>query len=82
MVQETKTTKRLAAKTVLMASSALACLTASAAAQLESPSEDDSVDEIIVTGYRAALRDALQEERASDNLVEVIEAVDIGKLPD
>lgn len=81
MTNET-TKQRIAVKTMLMVTSALACLTASAAAQIDRPSEDDSVDEIIVTGYRAALRDALQEERASDNLVEVIEAIDIGKLPD
>lgn len=45
--------------------------------------EDDQVGEtIVVTGIRSSLASALNEKRASDNLVEVIEAEDIGKLPD
>ncbi|MEP9400529.1 TonB-dependent receptor [Sphingomonas sp. VNH70] len=39
-------------------------------------------EEIIVTGIRASLQSALGEKRLSDNLVEVIQAQDIGKLPD
>lgn len=39
-------------------------------------------EEILVTGIRASLRNALEQERAADNLIEVIEAEDIGKLPD
>ncbi|WP_114521622.1 TonB-dependent receptor [Altererythrobacter sp. ZODW24] len=42
--------------------------------------EDDNV--IVVTGIRASLANALEEKRQSDNLVEVIQAEDIGKLPD
>lgn len=82
MTDGTNRARRLTVKALLMASSAAACLTAGATAQIEGPERDDEVDEIIVTGYRQSLRDALEEERASDNLVEVIEAVDIGKLPD
>lgn len=37
---------------------------------------------IVVTGIRSSLRSALAEKRTSDNLVEVIQAEDIGKLPD
>ncbi|NJO12503.1 MAG: TonB-dependent receptor [Gammaproteobacteria bacterium] len=40
------------------------------------------VEEIIVTGIRSSLASALTEKRQSDNLVEVIQAEDIGKLPD
>lgn len=39
-------------------------------------------DDIVVTGIRASLQSALAEKRTSDNLVEVIQAEDIGKLPD
>jgi len=39
-------------------------------------------EEIVVTGIRASLENALAEKRNSDNLIEVIEAIDIGKLPD
>lgn len=37
---------------------------------------------VIVTGIRSSLQNALQEKRSADNLVEVILAEDIGKLPD
>ena len=39
-------------------------------------------DEIIVTGIRQALDSALRQERTADSLIEVIQAEDIGKLPD
>lgn len=44
--------------------------------------QDNPTDEIIVTGIRASLENALVEKRQSANLVEVILAEDIGKLPD
>lgn len=40
------------------------------------------IEDVYVTGIRASLQNALIEKRNSDNLVEVIQAVDIGKLPD
>lgn len=43
---------------------------------------DTQTDEILVTGIRSSLASALNEKRTSDNLVEVIQAEDIGKLPD
>ncbi|CAL1692638.1 Vitamin B12 transporter BtuB [Brevundimonas subvibrioides] len=46
------------------------------------PDQADQVDEIVVTGIRASLQSALSQKRNADNLVEVIEAEDIGKLPD
>jgi len=42
----------------------------------------EELEEIVVTGIRTALESALQEKRFSDNLVEIIQAEDIGKLPD
>jgi len=44
--------------------------------------QDADPDEVIATGIRQSLENALIEKRASDNLVEVILAEDIGKLPD
>lgn len=38
--------------------------------------------EVVVTGIRSSLQSALQEKREANNLVEVIQAEDIGKLPD
>ncbi|MEP6391646.1 MAG: TonB-dependent receptor [Halioglobus sp.] len=40
------------------------------------------LEEVIVTGIRASLASAIDQKRDSDNLIEVIVAEDIGKLPD
>ncbi|GHA04802.1 TonB-dependent receptor [Arenicella chitinivorans] len=46
-------------------------------------SDDDSVlEEVVVTGYRASIRDSIDQKRFSDVVVESISAEDIGKLPD
>lgn len=42
----------------------------------------DDGQAIVVTGIRSSLQSALNQERSADSLVEVIEAEDIGKLPD
>lgn len=42
--------------------------------------EDGEV--IVVTGIRSSLQSALAEQRNADSLIEVIQAEDIGKLPD
>jgi TonB-dependent receptor len=47
----------------------------------EVPAESE-VEVIQVTGMRASLTNALAEKRDTDNLVEIINAIDIGKLPD
>ena len=44
--------------------------------------QDDEIEEVIVTGIRGALASSIDQRRQSDNLVEVIVAEDIGKLPD
>lgn len=44
--------------------------------------EGPVLEEVIVTGIRGSLQSALIEKRNSDSLIEVIHAVDIGKLPD
>ena len=56
----------LSASTLAMATSAFA----------------QSNDEVIVTGIRASLENAIVEKRQADSLIEVILAEDIGKLPD
>ena len=43
---------------------------------------DESVDEVIVFGIRRSLETALEAKREISNLTEVINADDIGKLPD
>lgn len=67
----------------LLTGSALALSAVPAMAQ--DASDDPVVDEdevIIVTGIRSALQSALNEERNAGSLIEVIQAEDIGKLPD
>ena len=44
--------------------------------------DDEPIEEIVIVGIRSSLQSALNEKRASDNLVEVIQTEDIGKLPD
>lgn len=48
-------------------------------AQADGP---EITEEVIVTGIRSALQNALEEKRDSSNIKEVIQAEDIGKLPD
>ena len=44
--------------------------------------EEPLLEEVLVTGIRGALANALDQKRDSANLVEIIQAEDIGKLPD
>lgn len=70
----------LSATAMSMASSAYA---AEAQAQAEAKAKaEESVEVIQVTGMRASLTSALAEKRDTTNLIEVINAIDIGKLPD
>ncbi len=69
----------------LLTGSALAFMPSVAFAQ--DADNADSVAEgeentIVVTGIRSSLQSALNEKRNADSLIEVIQAEDIGKLPD
>jgi len=66
----------LSATAMSMASSAYA-----AEAETQAQAEE-SVEVIEVTGMRASLTSALAAKRDTSNLVEIIDAIDIGKLPD
>jgi len=44
--------------------------------------QDEPLEEVVVKGIRGSLASAIDQKRNSDNLVEVIIAEDIGKLPD
>lgn len=59
-----------------------ASLIALASAGVATAQDAGAEDEVIVTGIRASLENALIEKRNSNSLVEVIIAEDIGKLPD
>ncbi len=76
---EARASKRLAA--VFLAGTAMAMIATPAMAQdADTGQADDNV--IIVTGIRASLDSALNQKRNADSLIEVIQAEDIGKLPD
>lgn len=66
--------------TTTIAAALLAAPMAYAADDAEASAED--VEVIEIRGIRSALTSALNEKRDANNLVEVIQAEDIGKLPD
>jgi len=55
---------------------------ASAAGAHAQTAESAQVEEVVVTGVRKSLRDALAVKQGSDKVVEAISAKDIGVLPD
>jgi iron complex outermembrane receptor protein len=70
-------------KSMLLAGVAMPFAHAAAYAQETNEADAaDELEEIVVTGIRASLSSALAEKRKAPNLVEVIKADDIGKLPD
>ncbi len=81
---------RISATAALLAGTAWVAIASPAVAQESSTEPQETVAggnpdtdaDIVVTGIRASLQSALGEKRRSDNLVEVIKAQDIGKLPD
>ena len=54
----------------------------SAPAPEQKKDEVTKVETVIVTGIRGALQQSVRQKKDSDNLVEVITAEDIGKMPD
>ena len=65
----------------VLSASALNIATLAHAQQADAGAQDN-LEVIEVSGIRSALANALAEKRQADNLVEVIMAEDIGKLPD
>ncbi|MEP7242849.1 MAG: TonB-dependent receptor [Gammaproteobacteria bacterium] len=51
-------------------------------AQGAKATDDSSLQEVVVTGFRASLQSALERKRASNQLIESIAPEDIGKMPD
>ena len=42
----------------------------------------EPLEEVVVTGFRASLADALQNKRESNQIIESVSAEDLGKFPD
>jgi iron complex outermembrane receptor protein len=60
----------------------LAMLVPPALAVADSPADTSGLDEIVVTGIRTSTEESLAEKRKSTELIEVVTAEDIGKMPD
>lgn len=80
--QEKTMGHKLSKITLAILSASAMSMTASVNAQDAQTQADDDTEIIQVTGIRASLTNALAEKREANNLVEVIQAEDIGKLPD
>lgn len=77
--------KRMFKRTLLALalSSASGALMAQDTIENDRPSESEAVlEEVIVTGIRASMEDALNTKREADQIVDAISTEDIGKLPD
>ena len=48
----------------------------------EAVEDEQTIEEVIVTGFRQSLQNAMELKRDSDLIIEAISAEDIGKLPD
>lgn len=70
--------RRTAFKAALLST----CLLTPATTWAQTTGPVTTVDEIVVTGRRAADRAAIESKRQSDNQVDAIRADDVGRLPD
>ncbi len=73
---------RLSTKKILIAGAVASVIGAAGPTFAQNTDQGDELEELVITGIRASLQNALDEKRSSDNLIEVIRAEDIGKLPD
>ncbi len=62
--------------------STIAMMAMSNAVMAQEAEEAETSDEIVVTGFRASLENAINEKKNQDQIVESVSAEDIGKLPD
>lgn len=69
-------------RTVTMLALPAAISVAFAPAVVAQDDQAGEIEEVVVTGIRGSLANAVEQKRDSDNLIEVIVAEDIGKLPD
>jgi iron complex outermembrane receptor protein len=73
-------------RSAMLSAAISSCLTMSAHAAQTSPSattpSGETLEEVVVTGFRASLADALENKRESNQLIESVSAEDIGKFPD
>src|SRR6266403_2672540 len=61
---------------------ALLAFTGSAAAQQVAAQSTADLEEIVVSGIRKGIEDAISAKKSSSSIIEEVSAEDIGKLPD
>ena len=69
-------------RAALLASACGFAVTGASAQDAAQDTDDEPVDEIVVTGIRRSIEDSLAVKRDNSSIVEAISAEDIGKLPD
>jgi len=69
-------------KISLLTGVAMLCLAGTQASAQTAAPRADEVDEVIVTGLRASLQKAAELKRDAPQVIDVITAEDVGKLPD
>ncbi len=74
-------TYTLKGDTVVIKATAKTSANAAQPATAESSSFDNTIESIVVTGFRSSLAAALSEKRLAPNVVDVIKSEDIGKFP-
>ncbi len=67
---------------LILVSTALAGLACGVQAQAQETAGGETLEEIIVTGIRGSLRQAIEVKRQANSVVDVISAEDVGKFPD
>jgi iron complex outermembrane recepter protein len=73
---------RCASRTALVTAVSPAFLAIALPVAAQEAPEAEDMTEVVVTGFRASLADALEKKRASNQIIETITAEDIGKFPD
>ena len=77
---------RIARSTLVGTAVAMALFGRNGAVRAEAPAnsstDSNSVEEVVVTGYREAVRESLETKRQAVGVEEVITAEDVGKFPD
>ncbi len=66
----------------MTAAVSLTTIAAAHAQTTSTPATGETVEEVVVTGFRASLADALENKRESNQIIESVSAEDIGKFPD
>jgi iron complex outermembrane receptor protein len=74
--------KAMKLRHLILVSTALAGFALGVQAQAQEANSGETLEEIIVTGIRGSLRQAIEVKRQADAVVDVISAEDVGKFPD